>query len=140
MRVFDRNAANKEKQVDVSLATTVMEDSYEHMKPARGDRVVLIAGDGDYSPTLESLASRGIPTSVVFWRHATARALINFADQFHALDSHLDFLAGHAGATLPILAAWASLPSCGRKSELPRGGSWWLDVVPNVFRKLQCST
>lgn len=108
VRVFDRNAANKEKQVDVSLATTMMEDSYEHMKPARGDRVVLMTGDGDYTPTLESLALRGIPTSIVFWRHATARTLGDVADRFHDLDPHLDFLAGVCGATLPILASGVS--------------------------------
>ena len=36
---------------------------------------VLLAGDWDYVPAVESLGSRGIGTRVVFWRHATARDL-----------------------------------------------------------------
>lgn len=38
VQVFDRNASNKETQVDVSLSTTMMEDSYEYMKSTRRDR------------------------------------------------------------------------------------------------------
>ena len=48
--MFDRNAANKEKQVDTSLATLMVEDSYTYMKPERHDMTLLVAGDGDFIP------------------------------------------------------------------------------------------
>jgi len=88
---FDRNFQNKEKEVDVAISTQVMEDSYEHMRAERGDRLVLVSGDRDYVPTVKSLARRGLPTSVVFWEHATARDLRQAADDF----SPLEPLFGH---------------------------------------------
>lgn len=81
---FDRNIANKEKQVDVAIATQMMADSYEHMKP--GDKVVLVSGDRDYIPTIESLAARGFPTIVAFWEHATGRELKRPPVDFFPLD------------------------------------------------------
>lgn len=89
--VFDRNFANKEKEVDVAIATQIIEDSYEFMQPSRGDRVVLVSGDRDYLPTVKSLHRRGIPTTVVFWSHATSHDLLAAADD-HA---ELDALFGH---------------------------------------------
>ena len=84
--VFDRNYANKEKEVDVAIATQVIEDSYEHMRTERQDRVVLLAGDRDYVPVIKSLAARGLPTTVVFWEHGTAHDLRNVADDYSPLD------------------------------------------------------
>ena len=92
--LFDRNAQNREKEVDVSLATTMMEDSYEYMKIERHDKAVLISGDRDFVPTVRSLQKRGFPTHVVFWKHATAGALVEAASDTDWLDPHLDYLAG----------------------------------------------
>lgn len=83
---FDRNFANHEKEVDVAISTLLMEDSYEHMQATRGDRAVLVSGDRDYVPTVKSLARRGLPTTVVFWDHATARLLRETADDYVVLD------------------------------------------------------
>ena len=91
--VFDRNFSNKEKEVDVAIATQIVEDSFQHMKPERGDRLVLVSGDRDYLPTIESLAARGIPTTVAFWEHATARELKEHPITFAELDSLFDFLS-----------------------------------------------
>lgn len=90
--VFDRNFSNKEKEVDAAITTTILEDSYEHMRSDRGDRVVLVAGDRDYVPPIESLKRRGIPTSVVFWSHATAKDLRAAADNYTDLESLFEFL------------------------------------------------
>ena len=68
------------------MATQVMEDSYEHMRVDRGDRVVLVSGDRDYVPTIKSLDRRGFKTTVVFWEHATARDLRAAADEYVSLD------------------------------------------------------
>lgn len=91
--VFDRNAANREKQVDTALVTVILEDSFLHMRAERDDTAVLVAGDGDYIPAVESLQARGLRARVVFWKHATNRDLMAVADEFEPLDPHLDFLA-----------------------------------------------
>lgn len=90
---FDRNFKNKEKEVDVAISTQIMEDSYEHMRSARGDRLVLVSGDRDYVPTIKSLAKRSLPASVVFWEHATARDLRQAADDFAPLEPLFDHLS-----------------------------------------------
>jgi uncharacterized LabA/DUF88 family protein len=88
--VFDRNYANKEKQVDVAIATQMTADSYEHMSP--GDKAVLVSGDRDYLPTIEHLHNRGFPTVVAFWEHATGRELKAPPADFFALDGLFDYL------------------------------------------------
>lgn len=93
VEVFDRNAANREKRVDTALTVMMMADSFQHMQSSRGDAALLIAGDGDYMPAIESLASRGIPTQVAFWEHATNRDVREHATPFTPLDEELDFLA-----------------------------------------------
>lgn len=89
---FDRNFSNKEKEVDVAIATQIMEDSFLHMKSERQDRVVLVSGDRDYVPTIDSLKGRGIPTTVVFWSHATAIDLRAKAADFADLEPLFDHL------------------------------------------------
>lgn len=85
--VFDRSIhTGKEKQVDSAISTQMLDDSYQHMKAERGDRVVLLSGDLDYLPPVESLKNRGLPTTVVFWEHATARDLREHVDDFSPLD------------------------------------------------------
>lgn len=91
--LFDRNYSNKEKEVDVAITTTIVEDSYEYMKADRGDRVVLVAGDRDYVPAIKSLHRRSLPTSVVFWSHATAKDLRAAADDYTDLDPLFDYLS-----------------------------------------------
>lgn len=94
VEVFDRNAANREKQVDTGLVTRMMSDSYEHMQTRVPDvMAVLFSGDRDYVPTVRDLQRRGIKVRVVFWTHAVSRELRETADEFISLDEHLDFLA-----------------------------------------------
>jgi len=76
----------------VAIATQMMADSYEHMRADRGDRVVLLSGDRDYVPTVKSLSARSLPTTVVFWQHATAHDLRDAADDFVPLDPLFDHL------------------------------------------------
>lgn len=88
--VFDRNSRNREKQVDISIATDMVADSFELMRPGR-DEITLVAGDSDYVPAVKRIRKRGIDLHVVFWSHA-ARELINAATSFTPLDEHLDLL------------------------------------------------
>jgi len=109
VKVLDRNAANKEKQVDTSLATLMVDDSYEFMKPERHDMVVLVAGDGDFVPPVRSVQRRGLRVRVVFWTHATSRELYGIADEFAALDPQFDLLTRPAGAMPAVSTAAAPL-------------------------------
>jgi uncharacterized LabA/DUF88 family protein len=93
VEVFDRSIhTHKEKQVDIALSTTMMEDSYTHMKAGNGDIAVLVAGDGDFLPTIRSLQNRGIGIRVVSWAHAVSRELRDTANEFVELDPHFDHL------------------------------------------------
>lgn len=88
--VHDRNVANKEKQVDTHIATDMIADSYERMKPGE-DEITLVAGDADYVPTIEKLRARGLTVHVVFWDHAS-RELQEAATKFIPLNPYLDHL------------------------------------------------
>jgi hypothetical protein len=92
VEVFNRNVANKEKQVDTSIVTTMLDDSYQHMKPDRGDTAVLVAGDGDYVPSVKSIQKRCLHAWVVFWKHATSRELRETAHHFSEHDQCFDYL------------------------------------------------
>lgn len=88
--VYDRNVANHEKKIDTDIVATMMEDSYEILKP--GDEVTLVSGDADYVPAIEKLKKRGIPVHVVFWNHAS-RELKDIATKFVNLDPYLEHLS-----------------------------------------------
>lgn len=92
VQVFDRNVANREKQVDSTIVTTMMADSYEHMKHTRGDIAVLVAGDADYVPCVRQLQGRGFVVRVLFWRHATSQILRETSNQYIELDPYFEWL------------------------------------------------
>jgi uncharacterized LabA/DUF88 family protein len=89
--VYDRNAANKEKKIDTSIAADMVADSYELMKPGR-DEVTLVCGDRDLVPAVEKLTKRGLTVDVVFWDHAAAE-LKKSCSRFVSLNSKLKLLA-----------------------------------------------
>jgi uncharacterized LabA/DUF88 family protein len=63
------------------------------MKPERGDKVVLISGDRDYLPTVKSLSKRGVPTLVVFWKHAMSHDLRDEAADHFELDGIFELIS-----------------------------------------------
>ncbi len=99
--VFDRNAANREKQVDTSLATLMVEDCYTYMKPERHDLAILVAGDGDFIPPVRAVQNRGLKVRVAFWKHGTSRELREAADEFLGLDPYFDQLTRALGLQAP---------------------------------------
>ncbi|HEX4444630.1 MAG TPA: NYN domain-containing protein [Galbitalea sp.] len=110
---FDRNFANKEKQVDVAISTQIMEDSFLYMKP--GDLLVLVSGDRDYLPTIESLRKRGFSTLVAFWQHATGHELQEAPIDFFPLEPLFDYLT-----QLPEYPdSWLNEPSVGTAAQRP---------------------
>jgi uncharacterized LabA/DUF88 family protein len=88
--VHDRNASNREKKVDTSIAADMLADSYELMKPGQ-DEITLVSGDGDFVPVIEKLRARHFAVDLVFWSHAS-RELREAATRFIALDPQLEFL------------------------------------------------
>jgi uncharacterized LabA/DUF88 family protein len=65
VKVFDRNAANKEKKVDTYIVTEVMETLYT--PGVEGCTVALVAGDGDYEPLAAKIKKKGWTFEVYFW-------------------------------------------------------------------------
>jgi uncharacterized LabA/DUF88 family protein len=86
----DRNVANREKRIDTGIVTMMMRDAYKRMDPAN-DTITLVAGDGDYVPTFETLRGDGFRMELVFWEHAS-KDLKEACDKFTSLDAHLDHL------------------------------------------------
>lgn len=87
---FPRNAANREKKVDNQISVSILEDSYQEMQS--GDFTVLVSGDGDFVPTIESLQGRGFRVRNAFWAHGS-RELREIADDYYQLDQHFDLLS-----------------------------------------------
>jgi uncharacterized LabA/DUF88 family protein len=88
--VHDRNVRNKEKKIDVNIATDIVADSYEVLDIEK-DEITLVAGDKDYVPTIERLRRRNIRFEVAFWEHA-AHELKATCTKFVSLDPYLDYL------------------------------------------------
>ena len=64
VKVHARNFSNKEKKVDTDIVATMARDAYRNSK--EGDVFNLVAGDKDYVPAVELMASDGIKVDVVF--------------------------------------------------------------------------
>lgn len=88
---YDRNAAGKEKKVDVAIAHKMTKDAYTGVVKKGDDEMTLVAGDKDYVPVVEDLVRSGFVIHVVFWDHA-ARELRESASKFISLNPYLDFL------------------------------------------------
>lgn len=90
VELFARNARNQDKRVDTAIATRILEDSYERMQP--GDLVILVSGDGDFVPTVDSLKDRGMKVRNMFWSHGS-HELRSLADEFYELDRYFEELS-----------------------------------------------
>ena len=86
---FDRNVANNEKQVDVAIAKQILGDSFQYMKP--GDKVVLVSGDRDHLPVVNSLNRRASTRPVAFC-NTTGKDLKQPPVSYFALDDLFDYL------------------------------------------------
>lgn len=90
VKIFDRNASNKEKKIDCQIATDILDDSYQIIDP-QTSMVSLVAGDADYVPVVQSLKKRNIYVEVLFWSHAS-RELQTECDSFVNLNKHIDVI------------------------------------------------
>ena len=91
VKTYDRNAAGKEKKVDVAIAHQITKDAYSGVIKNGIDEITLVAGDKDYVPVVQDLVAQGHVFDVAFWSHA-ARELKEVASKFIPLDSYLDVL------------------------------------------------
>lgn len=90
-KVFDKNAAGKEKKVDVAIAHRMTKDAYTIVDKAN-DEITLVAGDKDFVPAIEDLKAEGFNVHVVFWEHA-ARELREAAGRFISLNPYHDAIS-----------------------------------------------
>ena len=88
---YERNAAGKEKKVDVAIAHKMTKDAYTGVVRRGEDEMTLVAGDKDYVPVVEDLVKSGFIVHVVFWDHA-AKEIRETASKFVSLNQYLDFL------------------------------------------------
>jgi uncharacterized LabA/DUF88 family protein len=87
----ERGFSGKEKRVDTNVVTRMCRDAYRFADPRR-DRITLVAGDGDYEPTVRQLVADGFQVTVLYWSHAS-RELREAATVFHALEPYIGDLA-----------------------------------------------
>jgi hypothetical protein len=88
---YERNAAGKEKKVDVAIAHKMTKDAYSGVVRRGEDEITLVSGDKDSVPVVEDLVAEGFVVHVVFWDHA-AQELKDAASSFISLNPHLDYL------------------------------------------------
>jgi uncharacterized LabA/DUF88 family protein len=91
VRVVERAASGREKQVDTGVVTRICRDAYRLGQPGR-DRITLVAGDGDYEPMVRQLVQDGFEVTLLYWSHAS-RELQAVASRFYPLDVYLEDLA-----------------------------------------------
>jgi len=86
VKLFERNARNKEKGLDMELGLD-MNDVSHSVSPA--GTMILVAGDADYVPVLERVKKRGWNVEVWYWRNA-AEKLQTAANRFEDLGRAVD--------------------------------------------------
>ena len=89
--VYEKNAANHEKKVDVAIGARMTKDAYTVLDKAR-DEILLVSGDTDFVPVVADLVAEGFKVEVAFWGHA-GRELREAAPRFISLDDYHDHLS-----------------------------------------------
>ena len=78
---LDRNAAGKEKAVDTGIISRI--DKALYKDASEGDTFVLVMGDKDFIPALESIREEKCKSVVAFWSNASGELLSE-------ADKHID--------------------------------------------------
>ena len=87
----DRNIANKEKKIDTGIVAAMTKDAYT-IADRHNDTITLVAGDGDFVPSVRQLVEDGFDVEVVFWSHAS-NELLAVCSRFVDLDPMLVHVA-----------------------------------------------
>jgi len=88
--VYEKNASNQEKKVDVAVAHRMTKDAYTLIDRDH-DEILLVAGDTDYLPVITDLITEGFKFEIAFWDHL-ARDLKIAATNHIKLDAHHEHL------------------------------------------------
>ncbi len=92
VKVYEKNAAGKEKKIDTAITYRISKDAYKGVIQKGVDEILLLAGDKDYVPAIEDLVEEGFIVNVMFWPTA-AKELKEACSKFIPLDEKdLDFL------------------------------------------------
>ncbi len=76
---LDRNAAGKEKAIDTGIISQI--DRAIYKQSTEGDIFVLVMGDKDFKPALETIRDEKCSSIVAFWDNASAE-LVSEADDY----------------------------------------------------------
>lgn len=87
VNALDRNVAGKEKAVDTGIVCEITKSLYT--ESAEGDVFVLVMGDKDFVPALESIRAYKRTAIVAFWDNASGE-LISGADKFIDLTQNIN--------------------------------------------------
>ena len=79
---------------DVKISTDMTEES------KKGDRVILVSGDGDFIPAIEKLQNKGVKVTVAGHQDSINHELRRLADSFLDLDSIKYQIAKHTKLTI----------------------------------------
>lgn len=89
VETHQRNQSNKEKKVDIGIAQKINDVIYEKSK--EGDVLVLVMGDKDYVPVVETIERKNRKAVIAFWGNvageltAAASEYINLDNKFNEI-------------------------------------------------------
>ncbi len=87
VKVNERNAANKEKDVDTSMAVAAIACLYKEANI--GDVFVFVTGDGDFSSAITQIKSEKNHVKTAFWENAS-KTIKEQADEFINLSKKIN--------------------------------------------------
>lgn len=82
-----RNSSNREKKIDTGIVQKINKKLYREAED--GDIFVLVLGDSDYVPTVESIEEDGKKVKIVFWDNV-AGELVASASEYKCLNDYID--------------------------------------------------
>ena len=87
VKTNDRNAANKEKNVDTAMAVEAITCLYE--EATVGDIFIFVTGDGDFSSAINQIKNKRNHVKIAFWENAS-KAIKEQADEFINLSKNIN--------------------------------------------------
>lgn len=90
VETFQRNESNREKKVDTGIVQVINKKLYKESE--EGDIFVLVLGDKDYVPTVETIEEENRKSRIVFWDNV-AGELIMAASEYVPLEDKIDLIS-----------------------------------------------
>ena len=139
----------RQKEVDILIAVDMM----NHAVRQNMDRAVLLTGDRDFTPLVETLVQFGLTVHVAGDRRSTSDVLQAAADSYRplAISSYVQFVHPNEQRNLPALPSFSSgdLPAESKAEPyatgsigsyvgklLPRRSSGFILVMENLYNSM----